>query len=208
MLIVGLTGGVASGKTTVSKVFEEEGAYLIDTDQIARELVQPCSPAYHEIIKVFGKEILEEDGTLHRKRLASRIFSDPDQRRSLNRILHPRIKEEMDRRIKGISKRAPEMIVVVDAPLLVETGIHRKMDKVVVITSREDQQIKRLRAREGLSPEEARKIISSQMALEEKVKIADFVIQNEGSLGEAIRQTRKVFQELKKTAQQKKGPKQ
>lgn len=207
MLIVGLTGGVASGKTTISKVFKEEGAYLIDTDQIARELVQPCSPAYYEIIKVFGTEILEEDGTLHRKRLASRIFSNPDQRRSLNRILHPRIKEEMNRSIKGISEKDPEAIVVVDAPLLMETGIHRKMDKVVVITSREDQQIKRLRAREGLSPEEARKIISSQMALEKKVKIADFVIPNEGSLEETIRTTKKVFQELKKIARQKKGPK-
>lgn len=204
MLIVGLTGGVASGKTTVSKIFKEEGAYLIDADQIARELVQPHSPTYHEIIRVFGKEILEEDGTVHRKRLADRVFSDPEQRRWLNQILHPRIKEEMERRIKGIAQKDPEGIVVVDAPLLVETEIHREMDKVVVITSREEQQIERLRERAGLTPEETRKIISSQMDLEEKVKMADFVIRNEGSLKETRRRAREVFQELKKIARQKK----
>src|SRR5512136_2199090 len=98
MLIVVLTGGVASGKTAVSGVLREEGAYIIDADQIARELVQPHKPAWNEIIRAFGREILQEDGSIHRKRLADRIFTDPQQRKVLNQILHPRIKEEIDRR--------------------------------------------------------------------------------------------------------------
>lgn len=105
MLIVGLTGGVASGKTAVSQVLKEEGAYIIDADQIARELVQPHKPAWNELIRAFGKEILQEDGFIHRKKLADKVFADPKKRKLLNQILHPRIKEEMDRRTKEIGQK-------------------------------------------------------------------------------------------------------
>jgi dephospho-CoA kinase len=204
MLIVGLTGGVASGKSVVSQVLKEEGAYLIDADQIARELVQPRTPTWKELIKVFGKEILQKDGSIHRKQLAAKVFSDPTQRDLLNRTLHPRIKEEMGRRLKAIGQKDPEAIVVIDAPLLVETGNHREMDKVIVVISTEAQQITRLREREGMDQEEARRIMASQMATKEKVKVADFVIRNEGSLEETERRAREVFQELKRIALQDK----
>jgi len=207
MLIVGLTGGVASGKTAASQALKEEGAYIIDADQIARELVQPHQPAWNELIRAFGKEILQEDGSLHRKKLADKVFADPKQRKRLNQILHPRIKEEMDRRTKEIGQKDPEAIVVIDAPLLVELGDHHEMDKLIVVTSTQTQQIERLKDRDGISPEEALRILSSQMPLGEKIKLADFVIGNEGSLGETKKRAREVFKELKKVMLQKKGAK-
>jgi dephospho-CoA kinase len=203
MLIVGLTGGVASGKTTVSKILSEEGAYLIDADLIARELVQPHTPTWRELIRVFGKKILDKDGSIHRKKLAAVVFSDPQQRNVLNQIIQPRIKEVMDRRVREIGQKDPGAIVVIDAALLVERGDHREMDKVIVVTSTERQQIERLKGRDGTSEEEARRILSSQMSLEEKLKVADFVIHNEGSLKETRRMTKEVFQELKRIALQK-----
>jgi dephospho-CoA kinase len=203
MLIVGLTGGIASGKTAVSKILREEGAYIIDADQIARELVQPDTPTWRELIRVFGKEILDKDGSIHRKKLAAIIFSDPEQRNLLNQIIQPRIKEEIDLRVKRIGQKDPEAIVVIDAALLVERGEHGEMDKLVVVTSTERQQIERLKEREGASEEEARKILASQMVLREKLKVADFVIQNEGCLEEMQRMAKEVFQELKRIALQK-----
>ncbi len=204
MLIVGLTGGVASGKTTVSLVFKEEGAYIIDADQIARELVQPHKPAWNEIIRAFGREILQEDGSIHRKKLADRIFTDPDERKVLNQILHPRIKEEIERRTREIGEKDPEAIVVIDAPLLVELGMHHKVDRLIVVTSTQTQQMERLKERDGRSPEEALRLFSSQMPVGEKEELADFVIRNEGSLEETKKRTQEVFKELKKSNLQKK----
>jgi dephospho-CoA kinase len=204
MLIVGLTGGVASGKTAVSQVLKEEGAYIIDADQIARELVQPHKPAWNELIRTFGKEILQEDGFIHRKKLADKVFADPKKRKLLNQILHPRIKEEMDRRTKEIGQKDPEAIVVIDAPLIVELGDHREMDKLIVVASTQTQQIERLKERDGIGPGEALRILSSQMPVEEKVNLADFVIRNEGSLEETKKKAKEVFKELRKVVLQTK----
>jgi dephospho-CoA kinase len=203
MLIVGLTGGVASGKTAVSEVLKEEGAYIIDADQIARELVQPHRPAWNELVRTFGKEILQEDGSIDRKKLADRVFVDPNQRKLLNQILHPLITEEMDRRTREIGQKNPEAIVVIDAPLLIEVGYHRRADKVMVVVSTQAEQIERLKVRDGINSEEALRILSSQMPVEEKVKLADFVIRNEGSLAEVRERAKEVFRELKKIALQR-----
>ena len=205
MLIVGLTGGVASGKTAVSQILKEEGATLIDADQIARELVQPHTATWNELVKVFGKEILQEDGSIHRKRLAAKVFSDPEPRNLLNQILHPRIKTEMNKRVKEIGQKDPNAIVVIDAALLIELGDHREMDKVIIVTSTEKQQIERLKKRDGVDQEEAQRVLSSQMPLEEKMKVADFVIRNEGSFEETRRRVKEVFQELKRIAIQRRG---
>lgn len=204
MLIVGLTGGVASGKTAISQVLKAEGAYIIDADQIARELVQPQKPAWSELIGAFGKEILQEDGSIHRKKLADKVFADPKKRKLLNQILHPRIKEEMDRRTKEIGQKDPQAIVVIDAPLIIELGNQRDMDKLIVVASTQTQQIKRLKERDGVSPEAALRIISSQMPVEEKIKLADYVIRNEGSIEEAKKRAKEVFKELRKVALQSK----
>ncbi|MGO8989382.1 MAG: dephospho-CoA kinase [bacterium] len=203
MLIVGLTGGVASGKTAVSQVLREEGAYIIDADQIARELVQPHKPAWNEIIRAFGKEILQEDRSVDRKELADKIFADPEQRKVLNQILHPRIKEEIARRAREIGQKNPEAIVVIDAPLLVELGMHHNVDRLIVVTSTQTQQMERLKKRDGRSPEEALRLLSSQMPVEEKEKLADFVVRNEGSLEEMKKRAKEVFKELKRGMLQK-----
>jgi dephospho-CoA kinase len=203
MLIVGLTGGVASGKSLVSQVWKEEGAYLIDADRIARELVQPRAPAWKALVKAFGKEILQEDGSIHRKKLATRVFSNPVEKDLLNRILHPRIKREIDRRIKGIGQKGPKAIVVIDAALLVETGYYRDVDKVVVVTSTKKQQIERLRRREEMDQEMAREIIDSQISGEERIKVADIIIRNEGSRKKTERKAKEVFEELKKAVLRK-----
>ena len=204
MLIVGLTGGIASGKTVVSQVLGEEGAHIIDADQIARELVQPHTPAWEELKRVFGEKILGNDGFIDRKKLADQVFNDPEQRNRLDRILHPRIKEKIDRRVSQIGQTEPDAIVVIDAPLLIETGSHRKMDAVIVVTAAEKQQIERLKERSGTSEEEARKRIASQLPLEEKLSVADIVIRNEGSIDQMKRRTKEVYRKLKRIALQKK----
>ena len=203
MLIVGLTGGVASGKSVVSRVWKEEGAYLIDADRIARELVQPRAPAWKALVKAFGKEILQEDGSIHRKKLATRVFSNPVERELLNRILHPRIKKEIDRRIKGIGQKGPKAIVVIDAALLVETGYYRAVDQVVVVTSTKKQQIERLRRREEMDQEIARGIVDSQISGEERIKVADIIIRNQGSRKKTERKAKEVFEALKKAVLRK-----
>jgi dephospho-CoA kinase len=200
MLIVGLTGGVASGKTAVSEVLREEGASIIDADQIARELVEPQRPAWKELVKTFGKEILLGNGSIDRKKLAERVFADPKQRKRLDRILHPLITEEIDRRTREIGQKNPEAIVVIDAPLLIEVGYHRRADKLIVVISSRTEQIERLKVRDGITSDEALRRISSQMPVEEKVKLADFVIQNEGSLAETREKAKEVFRELKRIA--------
>lgn len=203
MLIVGLTGGVASGKSVVSQVWKEEGAYLIDADRIARELVKPRTPAWNALVKAFGKEILQEDGSIHRKKLAIRVFSRPVERDLLNRILHPRIKREIDRRIKGIVQKGPNAIVVIDAALLVETGYYREVDRVVVVTSTKKQQMERLRRRDQMDQEMARGIIDSQISGAERIKVADIIIRNEGTRNRTERKAKEVFEELKRAALRK-----
>jgi dephospho-CoA kinase len=194
---------VASGKSVVSQVWKEEGAYLIDADRIAREVVQPRTPAWKAVVKAFGKEILQEDGSIHRKKLATRVFSNPVEKDLLNRILHPRIKREINRRIKGIGQKGPKTIVVIDAALLVETGYYRDVDKVVVVTATKKQQIERLRRREGIDQEMARGIIDSQISGDERIKVADIIIRNEGSRKKTERKAKEVFEELKKAVLRK-----
>jgi dephospho-CoA kinase len=203
MLIVGLTGGVASGKSTVSKVFKEEGAYLIDADRIARELVQPHTSAWHELLRVFGEEILQPDGSVHRKRLAALVFAHPEKRAVLNRLLHPRIKEETQRRLEEIGRRDPGAIVVIDAALLVETGSYREVDWLIVVQSSKARQIERLERRDGMSREEAERIVAAQLPLEAKLKVADIVFSNDGTIEETRRRAKELFQELRRLAGEK-----
>jgi dephospho-CoA kinase len=204
MLAVGLTGGVASGKTTVAEVLKEEGAILLDADQIGRELVEPHTPTWAKLIKVFGTDILDDEGAIRRKKLAALVFSDPHRRKRLEEILHPAIKKEITRRLEAIGRRNPEAVVIVDAALLVETGEYRGMDRLIVVTSTEAQQVERLRQRDGATREQALVILASQMGTEEKVKVADYVIRNEGSLEEIQKRAREIFQELRRMARERK----
>ncbi|OGL69017.1 MAG: dephospho-CoA kinase [Candidatus Tectomicrobia bacterium RIFCSPLOWO2_12_FULL_69_37] len=183
MLRVGLTGGIASGKSGVSRVLVRRGIPVIDADQVARELVAPGSDALREIVEAFGREILDPGGALDRSRLGAIVFSDEPKRRRLEAILHPRIRAEQDRRLRKLEgEGAP--VAVVDAALMVEGGGWRRFDLLVVVDSREEDQIARLRERNGLGEGAARARVRTQMPLAEKVKFADRVVDNRGSLAE------------------------
>ena len=196
MLTIGLTGGIASGKSTVSMEFERLGAIVIDADQIARELTRPHAPLWREIIDYFGTEIQRADLTIDRLRLGEKVFADEAERAVLNKMIHPEIKREIDRRLEEIGKEHPDAVVLVDAALLIETGIFREMDKIIVVSASKRNQIQRLMERNSLSREGAKDRIRAQMPLEEKRKYADYVINTDVSLKEVRKQVRRVHGKL------------
>ena len=196
MLVVGLTGGIASGKTVVSKMLRELGALIIDADETSREVVAPHKKCWGELIAYFGKDILGKDLTVDRKKLADRVFNNPEQLSKLNSLIHPEIMKSIDEKLEEIRNENPEAIVVIDAALLVETGMHKKYDKLIVVYTTVETQLKRLMTRNGISQDEAQKRINLQLPISEKAKLADFLIENEDSLKKTEEQVKKVFTTL------------
>ncbi len=204
MLKVGLTGGIASGKSTVSEAFARLGAKVLDADEVAREVVLPGKPAWTKLRHTFGSEFFHPDGRLNRSKLRRLVFADPEQRSRLNAIVHPEVMREIDFRFEQLTSSAEHAVVLVDIPLLIEVGVAHRFDKVVVVYATENVQIKRLMQRDGLSREEARQALSVQIDLREKAKKADFVIDNSGTPGETQVQVEKVWQELLELARPRK----
>ena len=196
MLVVGLTGGICSGKSTVAAMFERLGAIVIDADRVAHELQVPGQPLFQAIVSAFGRQIVGEDGRIDRRRLGAIVFSDPKARARLEEILHPAIVEECGRRIRQ-ARASGAAVCLLDAALLIESGRHARFDRMVLVEASEAVQIERLMARMGLSREEAMQRIRSQMPLEEKRRHAKFVIENGGSLIETERQVRAVWKQLR-----------
>jgi len=192
--IVGLTGGIATGKTTAANIFNGLGAAVIDIDRIAREAVKPGSKPYQEIVAAFGREVLNPEGDVNRDRLARLIFTSKTLREKLNRITHPAIIKEMKRRAGLLS--SSRLLVIVDVPLLFEVNMVSFFDKIIVVTCREEAQIKRLRKRDSLSAEEARQRMASQLPLSAKAKRADFLINNDGDFEEIEEQVKKIWEKL------------
>jgi dephospho-CoA kinase len=190
--VIGLTGNIGSGKSTVAKMLHELGADIIDADQVARDVVKPGLPAFDEIVSEFGPKVLGKDGTIDRKALAAEVFDDPKARRRLELITHPRIAMETQRRIAASKAK----LVVYEATLLVENGIHRGLDGLIVVLAPEDQQIERVAARDGMPREDIRKRLSAQMPAATKAAEASWVVKNEGSLAELRRQVEGVWKEL------------
>ncbi len=195
MLIIGLTGGIASGKSLVARVFKDCGAHLIDADQIVHDLLQPDQPASEEVAAHFGAGVRLPGGAIDRRKLGEIVFNDRAEREWLNRCLHPRVYEVYAGQVKHISARQPHAVIVLDAALLIETGYHKKMDALVVVYADEEQQLKRLIERDGLSREQALARIRSQMPLSEKCTHADYVIDNRRSREATEQQARDVFAE-------------
>jgi dephospho-CoA kinase len=191
MKLLGLTGGIGSGKSMVASMFTQLGADIIDADQLAREVVEPGQPALEEIATAFGKDILLPDGRLNRGKLARIIFADPVARGTLNAITHPRIRERMDAEITA--RRARAGVLVVDIPLLYENDRTRAVETVIVVWVDPKTQLRRLQERDGLSVEEARQRIAAQMPLDEKRARADVVIDNSGSRENTRRQVEAVY---------------
>lgn len=190
---IGLTGGIASGKSVVSRTLEQLGAGVVDADKLAREVVQKGSEGLREIVREFGPGVLDADGALDRAKLGAIVFGDEAARRKLQAITHPRIGQLSAERMAA-HKAGDALYVIYDAPLLVEVGAHKGFDALIVVAASEATQLARLVERDGLSEEEGRKRIAAQLPLARKLEVADFVIENDGSLAELEQRTRAVHE--------------
>jgi dephospho-CoA kinase len=195
MIIVGLTGGVGTGKSTVTNFFRELGAHIIDFDELAREVTRPRSKAWKGILEYFGKGILNEDLTIDRQKLGTIVFSDKEKMTKLNQIVHPEVFKEDARITNRIKKLDPEALIVKDIPLLFEVGRPIRLDRVVVVSASKQTQLRRLEEK-GMGRKDAENRIRSQLPLGEKVRSADFVVNNDGPPEETKRQVQKIYSSL------------
>ena len=202
MLKVGLTGGIASGKSTVAEMFRRHGAHLIDADRVSRDVVAPGRPALEEIVEAFGRGVLRPDGALDRAALAAIVFNDDDARARLNAIVHPRIWEEEDRLCAIHEARDPDGVVMIDAAVIIEAGGAGRVDLMVVVDVDAEDQLERLAAK-GMSEEEARSRIRAQMPVAEKRTYGDYVLNNRGPVEETGRQVERVWRVLAARAMKK-----
>ncbi len=194
-VIVGLTGGIASGKSTVAAMLDELGTPVIDADQIAREVVEPGEPALDEIREAFGEAVIGEGGALDRPALGEVVFSDPAARKRLEAITHPRIGQRMMERADEL-REAGHRWVVYDAALIVENGMHRWLDSLIVVAADPEVQLERIVERDDISAEQAQSRIDSQMPLAEKIAVADYVVDNNGTLEETRRQVEDIHAQI------------
>jgi dephospho-CoA kinase len=198
MLKVGLTGGLACGKSFVGEALREMGCLLIQADQLGHEALAPGGAAYGPVVAEFGSDVVAEDGSIDRKALAAKAFSDPKRLASLNAIVHPAVVTREEQLIADYQRQHPDGIAIVEAAILIETGSYRRFDKIVLVTCREEQQVERALRREGAAEADVRARLSRQMPLDEKRKFADFVIDTSGDKADTLRQTRAVFQSLRR----------
>jgi dephospho-CoA kinase len=196
MLHVGLTGNIATGKTHAAQVFAELGAHVIDADLIAHNLLTPGTTTYSKIVDAFGNSILRRDGTIDRKLLGGIVFDHEETRLRLNSIVHPEVHASILNQIMELEEKFAGGIVVVHAALLIESGHYKIYDRMIVVTCDPTLQLARIIARDGLSPEDARKRLQSQMPVEEKLRLADYTIDNSGSFRETRNQIEAIYQDL------------
>jgi len=206
-LFLGVTGGIATGKTVVANVLQELGAGLIDLDLIARKVVERGTPGLGELIEYFGNQFLHEDGTLDRKMLSKIVFQDADKRKRLEEVTHPFIFEELLKEVNNITEKDEEAIIQVVVPLLIEKKAQSLFDRVIVVYIPQELQIERLTRRDGISRQEAANMLKAQLPIDDKLEHADFVVNNEGSLQDTRRQVEEIWQALRKLqAERQKSP--
>jgi len=196
MKVIGLTGGIASGKSTVSKALADLGATVIDGDETAHRLMEPHQPIWEDIVNKFGREILNPDLAIDRAKLGKIVFDDPEQMTALNKITRPRIIESIKNELDSIKEARPDSVIVLDVPLLYEARLDKLSDEVWVVWIDRETQIKRLMERNHYTREEAVKRIDSQMSLDEKAQRADVVIDNSGSIEETLRAATRYFLDI------------
>jgi dephospho-CoA kinase len=197
MILVGLTGSVATGKSTVATMFKQCGATVIDADLLARQVVEPGKPAWRAIVKLFGKAILKPDRSLDRQAIGNIVFRNRTKRRQLECIIHPRVAREQQRQVRLIAKRKPHAVILYEVPLLFEAGVDTRVDKIVVVTADRTTQIARLKKRNGLSRVEALRRISSQMPLSKKIQQADHVLNGTAPRSTLRKQVGRLFRSLR-----------
>jgi dephospho-CoA kinase len=198
MLHVGLTGGLASGKSFVGRLLEDMGCFLIQADDLGRQVIDQGGETYEAVVATFGKEILDPGGAINRKRLAAIVFPNPEQLQKLNALVHPHVKAREKGLVAEFAGDHPDGIAVTEAAILVETGTYKDYDRLIVAVCRPEQQIERAMERSGASREEVLNRLRRQMPLEEKVKHADFIIDTSGSKENTLLQTRTVYEALRK----------
>ncbi len=193
MLKIGLTGSIASGKSTIARMFSALGVHIIDTDVIARQVVAPGSSGLAKLTAEFGEHLLKDDGSLNRQLLGELIFADQGKRQRLNELLHPLIMSVAGEKMQKYGRQYPDGMVMVDVPLLIEANLLSWFDQIILVYVPVAVQLERLKARDRIDAETARLKMSSQMSPEEKRKYADFVIDNSGSLAASRTQVEKIF---------------
>jgi dephospho-CoA kinase len=201
MLTVGLTGGLASGKSFVSAALAELGCHVLHADAVGHEVLEPGGEAYQPVIAEFGAEILNEEGAIDRRRLAAIVFSAPERLARLNSLVHPAVFRREDEFIRGIGAREPDAIVVVEAAILVETGSYRRFDRLVVAVCDRETQIRRAMKRDRLTPEEVEARLSRQLPAEELRKVADYVIDTSGTKENTLAQVLELHRALRSLPQ-------
>ena len=195
-LLVGLTGGIATGKSTVAEMLRQRGSVVIDADVLAREVVEPGQPALGRITEEFGRAVLQPDGRLDRKRLGTMVFADAARRQRLEQITHPAIRERFRHRLQELTEQGFCGLAIFDAAVMIESGNYKNMDRLIVVATDEDTQIARLMAREGIDHDEALRKVRSQMPVAEKAKLADYVIENAGDRAATEAQVQRVHAAL------------
>ncbi|HQL01661.1 MAG TPA: dephospho-CoA kinase [Smithellaceae bacterium] len=196
MLNVGLTGGIACGKSTVARMFVDLGGHLIDFDRLAHEVQEPGRPAWHDVVAAFGRAILRADGTIDREKLGAFVFNSPEKMKTLNDIVHPRVYEEWRRRLDRLKSIDPQAIVFSDVPLLFEGGKQILFDLTVLVMIAPEAQIDRLMARNNLCQADAELRLACQMPIEQKIPLADIVVDNSGGVDETKKRVAQVWHEL------------
>ncbi|MFQ3542534.1 dephospho-CoA kinase [Halobacillus rhizosphaerae] len=192
-IVIGLTGSIASGKSTISQMFGDFNIPVVDADLISREVVEPGQPAYQKIIEAFGREVLREDLTIDRKKLGRIVFAEADKRKQLNAIVHPEVRKEMVRKREQLKEEYKA--VVLDIPLLFESQLEDYADRTLVVFVDENTQLNRLMERDESSIEEAKQRIASQIPVQKKAEMADAVINNNGSVEESFKQLKAILKQ-------------
>lgn len=196
-MYLGLTGNIASGKSTVAKVFESLGCYTIDADEISRNVMKSGEPAYFEILKHFGEKILTKDGEIDRQQLKNIIFNNPLEKNVLEKIVHPAIHKYEKKLVSEIKGKDDKAIIITHAALIIEKETYKRFDGLIVVYADDDTSFNRLIKRDNIEKELAKKIISSQMKITEKLKYADFIVNNNGTPEEAEEDVRRIFDNIK-----------
>jgi dephospho-CoA kinase len=206
-LLLGVTGSIATGKSTVAKMLEELGARTIDFDVLSRVVVEPGKPAWEDIVAYFGKQVLNEDQTLDREKLREIVFRDMEEKKKLEGFIHPRISEEFTKMVDAYTRQDPKVIIQVVIPLLIETNMQAFFHNILMVYASEEEQKKRLMARDGCTEEMAMSMIRSQISVEEKKGYCDLIIDNSGPETETRKQVEKLWQNLQKLRKERKGSK-